>query len=161
MEGLFNPITILWHVANAALLFVAVYFLLYKPVRKFMAQREAKVAGVMEEANRKLEEARQAADNGDQVIADAHRKAEEDAEERRKLAAEQEKKILAAAQAKADEIIGRAQREADAILKNARQEMRVQAADLAVEIAKSILEREFDRADHEKLMEEAFRKVEA
>ncbi len=50
MEGLFNPTTILLHMANAAMLLAALYFLLYKPVKKFLKAREDKVAAQLDSA---------------------------------------------------------------------------------------------------------------
>lgn len=44
MEELFNPVSILLHVVNAVILLTALYFLLYKPVRKFMNARTGKGA---------------------------------------------------------------------------------------------------------------------
>ena len=44
MEGMFNPLSILLHVVNAAILIFALYKLLYKPVRRYMNRRSEGVA---------------------------------------------------------------------------------------------------------------------
>ena len=50
MEGMFNPISILLHVANAVILLVALYFLLVKPVRRFMDKRAQGIEEQMKSA---------------------------------------------------------------------------------------------------------------
>ena len=47
---MFNPTTIMFHMINTALLLAALYYLLYKPVRKFLRAREDKVAGQLDNA---------------------------------------------------------------------------------------------------------------
>ena len=47
------------HMFNIALLFGAMYFLLYQPVKKFMDERAARYAKMDEEAKAKLAEAEQ------------------------------------------------------------------------------------------------------
>ena len=160
MGELFNPVTILLHIANAALLFVAVYFLLYKPVRKFMAQREAKVAATIDEAKENLEKAKKAAEGSEEIIAAGQARADEELANAQKRAREEEKKILDAARAMADGIVEDARRQAEAILKNARRDMKEQATNLALDIARSILEREVTPADQEKVIDDLTRKVE-
>ncbi|MEG0766823.1 MAG: ATP synthase F0 subunit B, partial [Clostridia bacterium] len=58
LSELFNPVTILLHVLNACVLFTALYFLLYKPVRKFMKARSAGIEAQLTQA----EDMRKAAD---------------------------------------------------------------------------------------------------
>ena len=50
MEGLFNPLSILLHTLNALLLFAAIYFLLYKPVKKFLDKRSEGIAQALQSA---------------------------------------------------------------------------------------------------------------
>ncbi len=51
MEGMFNPLSILLHVVNAAILIVALYFLLYKPVRRYMSKRSEGVARELQDVS--------------------------------------------------------------------------------------------------------------
>ena len=51
MEGLFNPLSILLHTLNALLLFAAIYFLLYKPVKKFLDKRSEGIAQTLQNAD--------------------------------------------------------------------------------------------------------------
>ena len=53
---------ILLHLANFAILFVGLYILLYKPVKDFMAKREAHYKEMDDEATEKLNLAKKQAD---------------------------------------------------------------------------------------------------
>lgn len=58
------------HMFNFALLFGAMYFLLYQPVKKFMDERAARYAKMDEEAKAKLAEAEQSKADYEKKLAD-------------------------------------------------------------------------------------------
>ena len=159
MEGLFNPVTILLHVINAAILFLVVSKLIYKPVRKFMKAREQKVEQQLHEAAMAREEVGESLKKKDELL----RHADQDVADRmaagQRRARQQEEKMLSAAKAQRDEIIAEARREADAILKNAHESMETEATTLAMEIAKAVLGREVRREDHQQLIDDLLKKV--
>ena len=145
MEGIFDLSSILWHVLNAAILFVALYFLLYKPVRKFMQKRADGVSAQLEQSHGALSSAqREAAETVSQSARQAQKRADE---------------ILSTANAKAEEIVCRANEEAEQIRQNAHEAMVDEFAKLAVLIASKLLEREVSLEDHQKLIDEFLEKV--
>lgn len=85
MEGLFNINSILLHVLNTAILFTALYFLLYKPVRRFMKAREDKIEAQLQAGR----EAQEGCDALMQKGRDALAKANEDAARQSSDAAQQ------------------------------------------------------------------------
>ena len=115
------------HMFNFALLFGAMYFLLYQPVKKFMDERAARYAKMDEEAKAKLDQAEQSRADYEKKLADVNaeieaKKAEAHATLDAELAAER-----ANAQKSADEIVEKsrkaAQSEREKILREAEGEI--------------------------------------
>lgn len=160
MEGLFNINSILLHVLNTAILFTALYFLLYKPVRRFMKAREDKIEAQLQAGR----EAQEGCDALMQKGRDALAKANEDAARQPSDAAQQAQlraqAAIEEADAEAKKIIARAHAQADHILESTRSAMVEEAAGLAVEMAQAILKREISDDDQNRLVDEFLKKVE-
>lgn len=160
MEGLFNINSILLHVLNTAILFVALYFLLYKPVRKFMKAREDKINAQLQ-AGHEAEESRDAMiQQGQDALAKANEEAAQHVALTAKQAQERGQAAIEEANAEAKEILARAHTEAEHILTATRNAMVEEAANLAVEMAQSILQREITDDDQRRLVDEFLKKVE-
>ena len=159
MEGLFNPLSILLHVINAAILLVALYFLLLRPVRRFMNARaegvEAKLQSVAE-AEKELEKKR--LDAKEEVDA-AHKTVAETIANSLTLAQEQSQKILDGAHTEAEVIMNQATMEAESMRKIARGEMREEVVNLSFDLASKLLQREVTQTDHDQIIEEFLKKV--
>ncbi len=154
MEGLFNPTTILLHMVNAVLLLAALYYLLYKPVRKFLKAREEKVAGEIDsaaesqkQAEALLSERKRQLDGAASEVAGLIKTGE--AQGRARADA-----VIAAAEADAKAIAEKAKAQVRVIEQNARQELYKDAAQLSVQIASMVLEREVSIEDHRRLLDE-------
>lgn len=159
MEGIFDLSSILWHVLNAAILFVALYFLLYKPVRKFMQKRADGVSAQLDEAAQKEKDADALLEQSHGALSSAQRKAAETVSQSARQAQKRADEILSTANAKAEEIVRRANEEAEQIRQNAHEAMVDESAKLAVLIASKLLEREVSLEDHQRLIDEFLEKV--
>ena len=159
MEGLFNPTTIVFQLINALILFAALYFLLYKPVRKFLIAREQKVASQLDDAQKAADEAEAMRAHFSADQRDAELKVAGTLSEGQARAKLQQEKMLSDARKEGDEIIRQARREAEHIIEGAHDAVRAQAAELAVEIARAVLGREVNRADNERLIADFLEKV--
>ena len=133
---------ILLHALNFVILVGGLYFLLYKPVKKFMAQREAHYRTMDEQAKQALREAEQLkADYQNQLGAT-------DTEiSRKKTQAQQEveqsvQQQLADARTQADKIVADAQKAADRAHEKMLTEAQKELTDLAVEATKKLLFKE-------------------
>lgn len=142
---------ILFHLINLALLIVALYFLLYKPVKKIIAGHRKKLDDLYQE-NKRMQEDKEAL------------KAE--VEEMKQQAVEESAQISERALQRSQEIVEDAQKKADAIIENAqkeaiveRQRMQYELHDtvghIAVEIAEKILEREVNEQDSRRIIDES------
>jgi len=144
---------------NAAILFVAVYFLLFKPVSRILkARREA----VMKE----VEDARALRAQADAALAEGEAKRDESFAEAidravkiQEQAKEQGERIVVAAKREASAIIETARREAEEMTGNSSEAMRDFAASLAVDISAKILGREITDGDHQRLIDEFLKEV--
>ncbi len=130
---------ILLHLLNFTILAFGLYFLLYKPVKDFMAKREAHYAAMDAEAEEHLAKAKESEelyrarlDSAEGEIAELRRSAAADMErlsEQRSREAEAEaRKIISAAEAEA-------RREHDKIIDSAREEV----SEMALTAVKKIM----------------------
>lgn len=155
----FHLIDFIEHILNVVVLFLLLRTFLYKPVRKFMQDREAKFAREREQ----IDESRTAADSlkaqyelsmknaklEAEKLAEAKlNSAEHEAEDLRKKAKQDAQVLLTDAMAQAVT-------ERDGLLS----ELKSQTAELAVDIAEKILEREVKPEDHQRVIDSFFDKV--
>ena len=149
----------LLHLLNFAILVVALYFLLYKPVRKFMQKRKESY----EEAERKYNEQKEYVDKAEstasRILDDAHGEAVRIAEEAHALAAEQSKAIIADAKSEADKIIKDAKDDADKALIDEKEKLYASVGDLAVNISGKILSREVKSEDNDAFIDAIINEV--
>ena len=145
--------------ANAAMLLAALYFLLYKPVKKILREREEKVAAQLDSAadSQKqaavlLDERRKQLNGAASEVANLIRTGEAQGKARADA-------MVAAAQADARQIAEKAQVQVRIMEQNAQQELYEDAAKLSIEIASMVLEREVTIEDHRRLLREFLEKA--
>ncbi|MCL1964950.1 MAG: hypothetical protein FWF69_07800 [Firmicutes bacterium] len=156
---LFDARDILLHVINALILLAAVTYFVYKPARKFMNERAARVKGQMDEAEALKRQAEAALGEAEA----AHKAAEADVSRaqsegatRAQASAEQ---ILSAARQKAEETLAQALADANAMKAAAQEAIQGQALSMAVEIAEKMIGRELSQKDNDALAREFLTKV--
>jgi len=156
---LFSLRDILLHMANTLILFVAVRFLVYKPVRAFMNARTERVQASLDAADAKRAEA-------DKALSDAEKRLEAAQAEAVKVQADGARhaqlsgeELIEAAKRQAAEIVDRAEREADAQRQSAQADVQAQALSMAVEIAEKMIGRELSEKDNDALAREFLIKV--
>ncbi len=144
---------------NTALLLAVVYYLLYKPVKKFLKKREDKIASQLDHANLRekqaldlLEARKKQLEGASQEVAELVRVGEK----RGKARADE---IMALAQEEARRVADKAKAHVESMEANAQLELYEKAASLSVDIAKMVLEREVTIEDHKRLLEEFFEKA--
>lgn len=160
MEGIFNPISILLHIINAAILFTALYFLLYKPVRKFLKARSEKIQSDMDKAVEAQAEAQKNLEASKEALRNAEKNSSEALADIISQARNEARSILDKAQADAAQIMEDARNEADEYIARNNEAMRSEAASLALAIASKVLSREIDAQVHKELIDDFLKKVE-
>ena len=114
MDGLFeivNPLSLVLHLVNLVILYIVFKKFLYKPVAKFLKDRQDKIAQERASIDQDRAEVDALKAKGDGILDDARTQAEGQAAQ-----------IMAQADKDAKAICARAQEQAKEILENARQE---------------------------------------
>lgn len=144
MEQLFDTFGIDWkllvaQIVNFGVLFVALTWLLYKPVIKTLDERRAKIAQGVEDAERAAEAAATADAKASEVVQGAERNAEDIVSSARDHAAVEKTRIVKEAEARAEQIAKDADARAQETAARALRESEKEVARLAVLAAEKAL----------------------
>ena len=139
--------------------FGGVVFILAKfawgPLVKLLEEREKKMADGLKQAERAEAEAKKAAADTEAKLKDAYAKADQIVEETRARSETLRKELEAQARGEADKLLQRAREEIALAQSQAVEELRVQAVDLALEVAGTVLNRNLTQDDNRRLAREA------
>ena len=155
----FKLIDFIEHALNLLILFLLLRIFLYKPVSKFMAEREAKFAREREQIDASRNEANVLKSQYETSMKNARLDAEAIAEERRKAAEREAEDLRKKAKQDAQGILSDAMHQAMTEREGMLGDLKSQTAELAVDIAGKILEREVKQEDHQRIIDSFFDKV--
>ena len=155
----FKLIDFIQHIANILVLFLLLRALLFKPVRKFMQQREEKFAREREAIKSDKEKALSLKQQYEAQLTAAQQKAEELAQERLHRAEEEAQLVVDQAKKDAQTALEKAHAQAIAERDEIMLDLKDETAALAVDLAGRILEREVSEKDNARIIEEYFQKV--
>lgn len=145
---------ILWHLLNFAILLIGIRFLLYKPIKKFISKREEEYKDIEESNNNLQKQAQEMKDKYEALLVEEKSQVAKIAKETADSMNENVKKIIKSAREEAKLIIEKAQSEIkdekDKILPTLKQD----SSELAILIAKKILNREITVSDMDNLIDE-------
>ena len=133
------PIDIAIHLVNIVVLYLLLRLLVWKPVRKFMAQRENRIQEQMDQAEQMQAQAKQQRDDYDSRLAQAQATCEQLLADGRKQAQAAEQRILDEAKAEADKIVAQARTEAREEKLRTMDDAKEELVELAVELAGRVL----------------------
>ncbi len=159
MMGL-DVLSVAIHMGNLLLLFVLLRIFLYKPVRKFMDARLAKQKAAEDKAQQDLQDAETMKAHYETLL----REYEQDNLARVKESVDQARSegdaIVASARDEAHRIVPKAEEEAEHERRQMLTDMREDIADMAMEMAATVLQREVSEADNQRIIDEFIGKVE-
>jgi len=155
----FHLIDFIEHALNLLILFLLLRTFLYKPVSRFMAEREARFAREREQIDASRDEANVLKAKYETSMKNARLDAERLAEERRKAAEREAEDLRKKARQDAQGILSDAMSQAVAEREGMLGDLKAQTAELAVDIAGKILEREVTQQDHQRIIDSFFDKV--
>lgn len=139
---------ILFHAINLIILVVALYFILYKPVKKMVANHKAKLDDVFKENQKLNAEAHEIKHKNDQILAQVKQEAAKVTEDAIIKAEERSVQVIADAKQKANNILETAKKEAIAEKQRLKTDFRESTSKLAIDIAEKLLEREVTEKDN-------------
>lgn len=144
------------NIINIVVLFIVTKKLLYKPVKKYLEDRKAKVASGFEEAEKMKAEALAQKAEYDAVIADADAQVKASLAGSQAKAKEEAEKILAAAKAEAEGLLKESREEAEAERKQLLKAEKEDIVGAALDISGRILCREVTDADNRAIIDSFF-----
>ena len=152
----------LLYLANFVVLDVALTFLVFKPVKKFMNNRQKQIEDEVNSANKIKEEAEAIKAESEEKVKTAEdevKKGYAELEEEKASVSDGKERILKEAREEAEKIIESAKNEAKAEKEKIIAEAKTEITGIAVALAKNILEREITEADNEKLIDECIKDI--
>ena len=139
---------------NLFILFLIMKKLLFKPVMNMIESREKEVGEMYEKAEAAQKDAESMKDESTQRLQDAQTDAGRIVNDAKSAAKQRGDEIISAAQTEAAAARSKAEREIEHERKAAAAELQSDIADIAVSIAKKVIEKDIDGKDCERLVEE-------
>jgi F-type H+-transporting ATPase subunit b len=145
---------LLWPSLNLALLVAALVYFARRPVQDFFAARGSRIRGDIDGAAQLLADAEARHAQGQRKLAELDRELAGIREMAKQRAEAERDHILADAKLAAERIRGDARAAVDQELRRAREDLRREAADLAIELAAQTLRAGVTDADRSRLVDE-------
>ena len=146
---------LIWQIINFGLLFAALSYFFYKPVKKLMKEREGKIAESLKNAENLEKKSKELEVEFKSKMTEQRLEIEEMHKKAKAAGDELRKELRVKAESEAERIIGEAKKTATQekaeILKSLKDEVK----GLAVALASKVLERNIDEKTERKFMEEA------
>lgn len=147
----------LWHIllslGNLAILFFVLKHFLYKPVRKVMQERQAKLDGQYERASLAESEANAHKALYEAKLSDADAEAALLLRNAADSAERQKADIIAEGKDTAARLLRQAEEDISLERKKAEADMKKELVELSAELSKKLLAREMDEEDHHRLID--------
>lgn len=147
------------HVLNVIILFVVLRLILYKPVMKFIKKREHTFADKVDELDLREKDLVQKKKEYEFMMDEASNEAASIITNSNEMARDHAREVLDNSKEHARDLVIRAKKEIDAEKAQARLDMKTEIADMAIQIAEKVLEREVSQSDNRKIIDEFFERV--
>jgi F-type H+-transporting ATPase subunit b len=149
-----------WQVLNVLLLVGVLFYYARKPVLGYLASRRDEIAKNLESSSELLAESERRLAEWSRKAGELDREAESIRQATRRAAEAERDRILADARVTAERIRQSAAAVAERELRLAREKLRHEAADLAVELATKILREQVNDGDRTRLLDEFIGRIE-
>jgi F-type H+-transporting ATPase subunit b len=144
---------------NVFILFFALSYLLFNPVRDVLEKRKQKIAGELQNAADDKEAARILKEEYEARLQEINKEAEVIMEEARKRAKQRETEIIAEARDEANRIVERGNREIDLERKKALDDMKEQIISIASMMAGKVVTASIDTSIHGSLIDDTLKEM--
>lgn len=146
--------TILFTLINTGLIFLVFKLVLFKRVDEILQKRQQEVTATYQKADDALVSANSDKEKYAQAIAGAKEEASAIVSRAEKLAQKQGDSMIAKAREEAQAVRDKASRETEREKNLAKIELQGEISELAMELARKIMEKEINQADHERLIDD-------
>ncbi|MBO4898177.1 MAG: F0F1 ATP synthase subunit B [Clostridia bacterium] len=145
--------TILFTWINLVILYLLMKKLLFKPVKGIIDARNKEIETLYSDAEKTKTEAEDMKADYTKKLSEAKIEAEGIIKDARKRASLDEERILFDAKAKANKMVSAAESQIEADKKNAALGIKDDIADMAIEIAEKVIEKDITESDHHRLID--------
>ncbi|NPV05811.1 MAG: F0F1 ATP synthase subunit B [Syntrophaceae bacterium] len=143
-----------WRMANFLILMGILYWLMWKKIKTFFANRREGIKASLEEAEVVKADAEKKFREYDEKLKKAEEEIQGISDMIRAQGEEEKKRIIAEAERAAAKMKEDAKARMDQELKKAKNELRLEASELAVQMAEDILKKKVTKEDHEAMVRE-------
>ena len=162
LTDMFNEMGITWqgivlHLINLVILTVGLYFLLFKPVKKMIRERQEKVKKIEKENAELNEEVKELKSSSEKVLSEAKKEVAVIHENAVKVAKQKADDIMADAKEKAKALVDRTETEMDEERRMLRSDVEKQIADVSLAVAEKVIGRDISKEDNRRLIEESLK----
>ena len=154
-QSLLIKIAIQWF--NIILLTALLIFILYKPVKKYMADRAGRIQNDIESARRNNQEAQELKAQYRELIDNIEKEREDILNQAHRAAVEKSDQVLFAAHEEAKYLLVKAENEIKVERENAADDIKMQIIELSVFLASRFVEISIDRQTQDKYIDEALK----
>ena len=144
---------------NVFILFFALSYMLFNPVREVLERRKQKIAGELKNAADDKEAALAMKEEYEARLLEVKKEAEEILEDARKRAKQREAEIITEAREEADRIVTRGSREVELERKKALDDMKEQIISIASVMAGKVVAASIDTTVQEALIDETLKEM--
>jgi len=154
-----NPGLILWTIIIFVLLAIVLARYAWRPMLKALTDREHGIRDALGKAEKAREEAQELLKQNAQNMARAEEEYQRMIREGKSLAEKMKDEIVAKARQQAQQELTRANEEIQRNVETAKQQLRAEVADLAIQAAEKILEESLDAARQKKLVDKVINQI--
>lgn len=151
--------TLIFTWANLLILFLLMKKFFFKPIKNILKQREDEINSLYEKANSSSTEAEKLKEEYENRLKDAKKEASEIVGNAVKNAAARGNAIVDDAKKEARGILDKAEREIEQEKTAAVNEIKGDISNLAVNIAQKVIEKDLNKEDHEKMIDDIISKM--
>ena len=147
--------SIVLHLFNLIILTVGLYLLLFKPVKRMIKERQAKIKKIEKENTELNEEVKKMKESTEVVLSNAKKEAAVIHENAVKVANQKADDIVSSARREAKSLIDRTEQEMEEEHRKLQSDIEKQIADVSLAVAEKVLAREVTPEDDKKLIEDS------
>jgi F-type H+-transporting ATPase subunit b len=151
---------LIWQAVNLALLLGVLFAVARKPITAYFAERREQIKNDIKSADKLLAESKKQFSEWQGKLVELEAEVQTIRDETRQRAQDERDQIVAAAHDSAERIRSDAVAAVDQELRRAQVELREEAANLAVDLAASIITEQVDDRDRDRLLDEFITRVE-
>ena len=147
-----NPFTMVFAWINLLILYLFLKKLLFVPVKNMIDSRQKEIDDMYSDAESSKESAEAMRTEYEEKLSHATNESEEILKKAVRRAQLKEEEILREADEKAKRVLERAEEQIELEKKQAINEVKNQVSDMAIDIAAVVIERDIDKSEHEKMI---------